>query len=599
VRGSAKVERNEPLRLFQQLASEKKKEVMKDLRQAGSTFSLRSVVFSPATILSLILLVALSVRLLGITYGFPYVFFPDEAMLVNHAMAFGTGDLNPHSFIYPSLYMYVLFIIYGLIYVGGWLVGVFGSTDDFIRLFFTDATIFYLPGRLIAAFSGVASVWMVYKLGRRAYSRQAGLIAAAILSFSVLHVNYSHFVKTHVPAGLLVIVTIWLAWSIYEGQKSWRRYCAAGAVAGLAASTIYHAGFVLISIFVAHWLHSKNRRQARLLDPKLMGAAGASFAAFVFTTPFAILDWSTFRSDLTSGAAMAYSGGFWERGTLYPFTSLLWSFGEPMGAVALLALGYSFVRRQPVDLILASQPIFVGLFLMLFRVKESAHMLVAFPAISILAAAFLIDAITWVLRWRASLQPIAAATVTAFLIIAPALASSKASYRLSLADTRVLAKAWVEENIPPGSKIVMDSGKYYLGQFGPPLPLSRWTLEQFIHRGKSISSENIARREGTRRVAYFGETSYFQYQLGVLGNQPGYDIVQILHDVGAPKTEWPSLDHYINQGVQYAIVSSYALNGYFDSMDLYEALRRQAVLIKEFRPSEKINGPTLFIYKLR
>jgi len=108
---------------------------------------------NPTTfILLLILLLALSVRLLGINYGLPYVLYPDEAVIVNHAMAFGTGDLNPHYFIYPSLYMYVLFIVYGMTYIGGRLLGAFGSTDDFIRLFFTDATIFYLPGRLIAAF---------------------------------------------------------------------------------------------------------------------------------------------------------------------------------------------------------------------------------------------------------------------------------------------------------------------------------------------------------------------------------------------------------------------------------------------------------------
>jgi hypothetical protein len=585
--------------LFQLPASEKKKEVMKDLRQAGSTFSLRLVVLSPATILSLILLLALSIRLLGINFGLPYVFYPDEAMLVNHAMAFGTGDLNPHSFIYPSLYMYVLFLIYGMIYVGGWLLGVFGSTDDFIRLFFTDVTIFYLPGRLIAAFSGVASVWMVYKLGRRVYSPQAGLIAAAILSFSVLHVNYSHFVKTHVPAGLLVIVTVWLAWSVYKGQNSWRRYCLAGMTAGLAASTVYHAGFVLISIFVSHLLHSKTTNYGSLLDLKVIGAAAASFAAFVLTTPFAILDWPTFWSDLAGTSAVYSAGGVWEHGIFYPFVSLLSSFGQPIGAIALLGLGYALIRRRPADLIIASQPIFVGLFLMLFRVKESTHMLVAFPAISILAASFLIDVITWVLRRRASLQLVAATAVTVLLLVAPALKSFQSSYRLSLPDTRILAKAWVEKNIPPGSKIVMDSGKYYLEAFGPPLALSRWTLEQFIQRGRSTNSGDIARRDGTRRVAYSGEATYFQYQLDLLGDQPGYDIVQILHDVGAPKTEWPRLDHYINQGVQYAIVSSYAVNGFSDSMDLYEALRRRAVLIKEFRPSEKINGPTLLIYKLR
>ena len=140
-------------------------------------------------ILATTLVIALMVRLMGINWGLPYVFYPDEAMIVNPAAAFGTGDLNPHFFIYPSLYMYVLSFVYGMSYVFGWLTGVFSSTDDFVRLFFNDATLFYLPGRFIAAFSGVATVALVYVYGRRAYDRRVGLIAALFLTFSVMHVE--------------------------------------------------------------------------------------------------------------------------------------------------------------------------------------------------------------------------------------------------------------------------------------------------------------------------------------------------------------------------------------------------------------------------
>jgi len=545
-----------------------------------------------------ILFLALSVRLLGITYGLPYVFYPDEAILVNHAMAFGTGDLNPHYFVYPSLYMYVLFIVYGLTYLGGRFLGVFGSTDDFIHLFFTDATVFYLPGRLIAAFSGVAAVWVVYRFGRRAYNTQVGLIASAILAFSVLHVSYSHYVKTHVPAGLLVIVTTWLAWRIYEGRNNWGHYLLAGATAGLAASTVYHAGFAFISVVVAHWVYSKEKANVYLVDRKLVGAAVACFLAFALTTPFAILDWRTFFSDLTSTGEVYYTGGIWEYGTFYPFTSLLSSFGQPLGTVTLLGLGYALLRRRPADWILASQPIFLGLFLMLFRVKESTHMLVAFPAISILTASLVFDVIAWICRQRAVSRGMVATAFTGLLVAAPAVQSLKNSYRLSLPDTRILAKHWVDENIPPGSKIAMDSGKYYLGQFGPPLPLSPLTLQQFIDRGKASATDNIARRDGTRRVAYLGEATYFQYQLKALGDLPGYDIVQILHDTASPKRDWPSLDHYINQGVQYAIISSYAENSDPKRKDYYNSIRQRGTLIQQFRPSEEVNGPLLLIYKL-
>ena len=84
----------------------------------------------------IILSAALALRLLGIDFGLPYVFDPDEAVIVNHAVAFGRGDLNPHYFNYPSLFMYIMFVIYGLIYVVGWLTGIFASTVDFARLFF-------------------------------------------------------------------------------------------------------------------------------------------------------------------------------------------------------------------------------------------------------------------------------------------------------------------------------------------------------------------------------------------------------------------------------------------------------------------------------
>jgi hypothetical protein len=566
-------------------------------------------------ILAVIFILALTVRLIGIRYGLPYVYFPDEAVLVNHAVGFGTGDLNPRYFIYPSLYMYVLFVIYGIGYVGGWLTGMFTSTNDLVRLFFKDPAFFYLPGRLIAAFSGALSVGVVYALARRAYNRSVGLIAAAFLAFSVLHVSYSHYVKTHVPAGLLVIVGLWWAWSIYSGKDGWRHYLIGGLIAGLAASTIYHAGFVLISIIVAHvlrWRDSSSATQIQLLSPKILGAGLASFVAFAFTTPFAILDWSTFKGDITSTAAVFHQGGFWERGIAYPFTSIMDSIGWPVGFVCLAGLAYALVRRQSADIIILSQPLFLGGFLMLFRAKEAQHMLIAFPALCILGAVLIVDFISRLVRPQTLCVPVTTLS-TILLLYAPAKESFQLSYRLTLPDTRTLAKEWIQRNVPPSSKIAMDSGKYYLSTFGPPLPLSRRTLEQFIARAEENTDGPLARRIGTRRVGYPGEVEFFRQELKTHDDQRGFDIVQILHDEGAPRPDVLTLKEYLESGTQYAVVngnvaSSYALNSEQDRIYpykatkyrvFYQSLETNATLLKEFGPSETVQGPVLRIYRLQ
>src|SRR4051812_37084565 len=61
-----------------------------------------------------ILAAAAALRLFGLRYGLPAVYNPDEVAIMSRALAFAKGDLNPHNFLYPSLYFYVLFAWEGL-----------------------------------------------------------------------------------------------------------------------------------------------------------------------------------------------------------------------------------------------------------------------------------------------------------------------------------------------------------------------------------------------------------------------------------------------------------------------------------------------------
>lgn len=220
---------------------------------------------------------------------------------------------------------------------------------------------------------------------------------------------------------------------------------------------------------------SNKASDVRLFSIKPIAAVGGSLLGFLAGTPFALIDWSTFMRDLTSTATTYYSGQAMHRDALYPFTSLMIGMGSPLGFMAPLGLGYALLRRRPIDLILFSQPVFLAGFFMLFAIKERHHMLIAMSAVCLLGASLLVDVARWCIRVRVLQQAVVVLT-TILLVFNSARASFEGSWEMTRPDTRTVAKQWIEENIQPGSRIVMDSGKYYLSAVGPPLRVSRWTV---------------------------------------------------------------------------------------------------------------------------
>ncbi|HNT36877.1 MAG TPA: glycosyltransferase family 39 protein, partial [bacterium] len=150
------------------------------------------------------LLLALALRLVGIWHGLPYAYQIDEKYVVNHAVGFGTGDLNPHNFHWPgTTIMYLLFVEYGVLFVFGWLIRVFPSPESFAELFIINPTIFYLVGRVTIAFLGTANVFLGYEIGRRFYSAKVGYVAAFFMAVSSLLTGVDHMV---LPDTLLVFL---------------------------------------------------------------------------------------------------------------------------------------------------------------------------------------------------------------------------------------------------------------------------------------------------------------------------------------------------------------------------------------------------------
>src|SRR5262249_986586 len=119
-------------------------------------------------------------RAWSVSYGLPDLYHPDEPRIVERAVRFHQGDLNPRFFNWPSLYMYMLAGVYGVVFGG--------SPDGVPGAFGRDPALFYLLGRLVTAVFGAATLAIVCLMGRLAYGRLVGVLAARFLGLGLRHV---------------------------------------------------------------------------------------------------------------------------------------------------------------------------------------------------------------------------------------------------------------------------------------------------------------------------------------------------------------------------------------------------------------------------
>jgi 4-amino-4-deoxy-L-arabinose transferase-like glycosyltransferase len=366
----------------------------------------------PLPFLASILALAATLRLIGIQYGLPFggLLNPDEQNIVPRAwrMAHG-GGLDPHWFDYPSLVLYVL--------------APFQAWQDRPS---------YLTARLVIAAFGVGGVAAAWWLGRAAYGRTAGLVAAAVVAVETIGIAYSHMAVTDIPMTVLITVSLALA---VTGRLEW-----AGVAAGLAASAKYPAVFLVAPLVVAGW------RQWRRLATSF-GLAAVSFFA---TSPYVLVHPHQAWSDASRVQRLARDGwlGFeHDSWALFSFTGKLWSGLGPVLVISVAGLVLALRRRSRTDLILASFVLLYLADLLTIRAHFDRYVLPLVPPLAVLAG-----------RQRAL------APITIGLLIVPLVWAIGDDIRLTRTDTRVVAQHWIVRHLPPQAAVAADSSTPPIGR---------------------------------------------------------------------------------------------------------------------------------------
>ena len=251
--------------------------------------------------------------------------------------------------------------------------------------------------------------------------------------------------------------------------------------------------------------------------------------------------------------------GYW-----YNFNiNLAEALGLVLLGLAVAGLLFALVRRSRLDLIIAPYVVLYFLYISSWKELADRYLLPLVPLLLLLAARLCVALFRVRPAARTLLAPGLAVVVVAAVVL-PLTDTIAFNQQLSRPDVRLRAMAWVEANIPAGSRIVSDT-------YGPPLV--------------------------GRRVA-----GYYR----AAGMDPVvYRLLALKLPVPGQPDPWRDMAWLRQRKERYVIVTSAvygrilaAAQHYPTEAAFYERLDHTATLLHLFRPMVDEQGPVIKVYRL-
>jgi len=417
-------------------------------------------------LLIFILGLALFLRIWGLDYGLPYFLINDERTLVYGALKMGElktliPAFNPEEFhvlYYAPLmsYLYLIFLVPFILIQ--YFIGSFSNFAEITSYFTINPGPVWLVARMVNALMGAAAVYLIYLIGRKMMNHWVGLISALFLTFSFLHLQFSHFTRIWGPTLFFVLLIMLLSLYIYKTPKR-KYYLWMGIVGGLSFGTNYIAPAALFIFLMAHFLAGKKSFRERLRDKNLWFTAVTFILVttiFIFIYPQLFTGWTGMGR---LGGALSAGRSLTEFIKVFLIYLKISFFYEPIVSVfALAGLIFSFFKSRKIFFISLSWPIF-WIFITYFILHggeisgkpHSHYILMVIPWFILLAS---LAVYQLVVRFSLTTRVF----MLGLIFIYPLAVALQYDYLLSQKDTRILAKEWMEDNIPAGTKILSNWG---------------------------------------------------------------------------------------------------------------------------------------------
>ncbi|MGQ9586269.1 MAG: DUF2298 domain-containing protein [Anaerolineae bacterium] len=337
-----------------------------------------------------------------------------------------------------------------------------------------------LVGRALSGLFDLLSVVLIFLLGRRLYDRWVGLLAAALLAFTVLHIQLSHYAAFDAIMATWVVATVYF--SVRLADEGWTSDAIlAGLCAGLAIGSLVRAAPVLLAVGVAFLFHlvphlsrgnSETGRGATYWIWWGLAALVLALVVFALTNPFSVLDSSLFLHNMEEQSAMVSGEADFPftrqyRGTL-PYLyhieqQVKWGMGWPLGVFAFAGfawvIGRAVLRRaKPGEWVMLAWVVPYFLLNGAFMVKFMRYMVIITPFLVLTGAYLLVVATRWLLaRLETTKVPARVAYALPGLVVAATLLYAVAFAGIYAREhTWLTASRWIYENVPDGSVLAVE-----------------------------------------------------------------------------------------------------------------------------------------------
>ena len=530
----------------------------------------------------------------------------DEYNEVFEALRVCSGSLNFERW-FKRFYLYVLAIEYGIYFVIGWLFNIFQSPTDFAVKVVRDPYPLFILGRITSALFGTGSVLLTYFIGKLLYNHKIGLIAALFLCLNVVNIELSHYARVDASLCFVVLAGFYfIAKILTDKEQVTPTYILAGIFCGIAFQNKMQAVILLFPFAYAHFGKYQWKHFWRPIFSKALLLFCLSYSAgMVIGNPAIVFAPISFIQGLFSWGQKAYTIPINETisqhiGYVVYLQYFYKEFGIPLSILAvfgLLMAVFSFNRYN--FLILSFIFPFYALMGASRYMVSYSYMIPLMPFLYLLMAKSLTGGLSKLSNNQKKLTALTG-FILLVLMISPMLNVLKFEKSLSGKNTRVLAKEWIEQNIPYGSKILMDSGKT-INSFGPLVAANKESIQRTLDR-KTMEVKTGTQNDPTQMVDA-NSLKYFEMLIKTIPLE-SYDITSTQFGLAVKP-----IDYYISNKFQYFIISegmkksriveSFAarhpeIAEFYMSLDADDKIK----LIQTINPTPINRGQSFFIYKV-